>query len=208
MARSPVLGVTPPNAARKCSLNRGLGVVDNTDAGIVRQQERSVTLGGASLDDTVVPWYLLVVSQPEHVVPADERAGEVQEGFVHRDEALVPDGQTPVARQPRERALHDPAVSLEPVLGLDALPRDAGLDGALTGASRRALVPQRAHDGPSRCSPAPRSTGRTARCSSSTSPACRSFQTAATPLDRCNDSFGTGLQSPHPLSRNLALGPN
>src|SRR5215216_7954445 len=62
------------------------------------------------------------------VVPADERATEGKERLVDVVAALVADRQAAVAVQPGQRALHDPAVAAQALLGLDPLPRDPNLD--------------------------------------------------------------------------------
>jgi len=49
---------------------------------------------------------------------------------VHRDQALVPNGQASVARKPRERALHPPAVTPQSMPRLNLLPGDPMLDAA------------------------------------------------------------------------------
>jgi hypothetical protein len=52
----------------------------------------------------------------------------VQKCAVHRHEALVADRQPAVAREPGKGSFHDPAVTPQVVLELDAFPRDPVLD--------------------------------------------------------------------------------
>jgi hypothetical protein len=47
------------------------------------------------------------------VVPADQAAGEGEEGFVHVGVAVVADGEAAVAVEPGEGAFDDPAVGAE-----------------------------------------------------------------------------------------------
>src|SRR5829696_5057498 len=61
------------------------------------------------------------------VVEADERATQVEEGFVDVVPALVAHREPPVPRQPRQRALYDPPVPAQPLAGIDPAPSDARL---------------------------------------------------------------------------------
>jgi hypothetical protein len=49
---------------------------------------------------------------------------------MHRDQPLVADRQAPIARQPRQRALHDPAVPPQPLRRVDPATRNAVCDPA------------------------------------------------------------------------------
>jgi hypothetical protein len=64
-------------------------------------------------------------------VEADQQAAERQEGLMDLVVALVADRHPPVAVEPVQRPLHDPAVPAQAVLGLDSLAGDADLDAAL-----------------------------------------------------------------------------
>ena len=58
------------------------------------------------------------------MVPADQAAGEGEEGFVHVGVAVVADGEAAVAVEPGEGAFDDPAVAAEPGAVLRLAARD------------------------------------------------------------------------------------
>ena len=64
----------------------------------------------------------------------------MEEGAVHRHEALAADDQASVPRQPGECALHHSAMASQPVLRFDPLPRDPMLDPALDAGVAAAAV--------------------------------------------------------------------
>jgi hypothetical protein len=70
------------------------------------------------------------------VVPADERTAKVQEAFVVRGAAVIPQNEAPLSIEPHEGALDHPAMAAEALLRLDAPASDAMLD-----AARPARVP-------------------------------------------------------------------
>src|SRR5437588_12156922 len=63
---------------------------------------------------------------------ADQGTAEMKEGLMDVRPALVADRQAAIFAQPRQRALHDPAMPSQPCAALHALARDAHLDAALT----------------------------------------------------------------------------
>ena len=77
------------------------------------------------------------------MIPADEGA-EVEKGAVHRHQPLVAGREAPMASDPGEGALDDPAVTTEPMLRFDALAGDPMLDPAAAGtATVRGSSPDR-----------------------------------------------------------------
>lgn len=60
----------------------------------------------------------------------DQGAAQRHEGEVDVGTALVTDHEAPELRQPGERALDDPAVTTQPLRGLDAAASDATEDAA------------------------------------------------------------------------------
>lgn len=63
---------------------------------------------------------------------ADQGTAEMKEGLMDVRPALVADRQAAILAQPRQRALHDPAMPPQPCAALHAFARDAHLDAALT----------------------------------------------------------------------------
>jgi hypothetical protein len=99
-------------------------------------------------------------TQPADLVEAGEGAAEGGGGEVDVFAALVADGEAPEAVQPRQGALHPPAVAAEAGAALDAAPGDAGPDAApaalgAAGAVVAALVGARLVRPPPRAAPAP-----------------------------------------------------
>lgn len=75
--------------------------------------------------------YLECLSKParrREVVKADERTAEGEERLMEVGRSLITDAQAPVAVQPGEGPLHDPAVAPQTLAGLDAFAGDANLD--------------------------------------------------------------------------------
>ena len=74
---------------------------------------------------------LVSLTKPLYLVPADQRATQIEKRLVEVSPPFVPYLQPPVAVEPRQRPLDYPPVSPQPLARLDAAPGDAALDAAL-----------------------------------------------------------------------------